>query len=384
MNHEFRSVPRIICEAGALQELGTVFRGLGAQRVLLVCDPGIVSLGFAGRAQAVLEAAGCAVAVFDHVTPDPSSAVVEQAARQAKAFRADGVLGLGGGSSLDAAKLVALLTNSEQPLENLYGTDKARGKRVPLVLMPTTSGTGSEVTWVSVITDPQNKKQAVYSPQLLPDVAILDPLLTLGLPPKVTAATGLDAMVHAIEAYTSRTRKNPISDGLATAALSLLGCNLRKVLADGTDLPARTAMLQGSLMAGMAFVNASVAAIHALAYPLGARFHIPHGHANALVMAPVLRFNLPAAQRQYAELAAHLLPGEHFADEASAAEAFVRAIESLVEDSGLELRLSELKVDEPSLAVMASEVVVGIRRLIDSNPCDMNEQEVEAIYRGIF
>lgn len=384
MNHEFRSVPRIICEAGALQEVGSVFRGLGAQRVILVCDPGIVSLGFAGQAQAVLETAGCEVAVFDQVAPDPSSTLVEQAVKQAQGFKADGVLGLGGGSSLDAAKLVALLINSEQSLEDLYGTDKAQGQRTPLVLMPTTSGTGSEVTWVSVITDAQQRKQAVYSPQLLPDVAILDPQLTLGLPAKVTAATGLDAMVHAIEAYTSRTRKNPISDGLATSALALLGANLPKVLANGRDLEARTAMLQGSLMAGMAFVNASVAAIHALAYPLGARFHIPHGHANALVMAPVIRFNLASAQRHYAELAAHLLPGQHFDNEASAAEAFVQAVEVLVKDSGLEQRLSNLNVDQASLPVMASEVVVGIRRLIDSNPCDMTEQDVEAIYRSIY
>ena len=384
MNHEFRSVPRIICEAGALQEVGSVFRGLGAQRVILVCDPGIVSLGFAGQAQAVLETAGCEVAVFDQVAPDPSSTLVEQAVKQAQGFKADGVLGLGGGSSLDAAKLVALLINSEQSLEDLYGTDKAQGQRTPLVLMPTTSGTGSEVTWVSVITDAQQRKQAVYSPQLLPDVAILDPQLTLGLPAKVTAATGLDAMVHAIEAYTSRTRKNPISDGLATSALALLGGNLPKVLANGRDLEARTAMLQGSLMAGMAFVNASVAAIHALAYPLGARFHIPHGHANALVMAPVIRFNLASAQRHYAELAAHLLPGQHFDNEASAAEAFVQAVEGLVKDSGLEQRLSNLNVDQASLPVMASEVVVGIRRLIDSNPCDMTEQDVEGIYRSIY
>ena len=384
MNHEFRSVPRIVCEAGALQEVGYVFRGLGAQRVILVCDPGIVSLGFAGQAQAVLETAGCEVAVFDQVAPDPSSTLVEQAVKQAQGFKADGVLGLGGGSSLDAAKLVALLINSEQSLEDLYGTDKAQGQRTPLVLMPTTSGTGSEVTWVSVITDAQQRKQAVYSPQLLPDVAILDPQLTLGLPAKVTAATGLDAMVHAIEAYTSRTRKNPISDGLATSALALLGANLPKVLANGRDLEARTAMLQGSLMAGMAFVNASVAAIHALAYPLGARFHIPHGHANALVMAPVIRFNLASAQRHYAELAAHLLPGQHFDNEASAAEAFVQAVEGLVKDSGLEQRLSNLNVDQASLPVMASEVVVGIRRLIDSNPCDMTEQDVEAIYRSIY
>ncbi|WP_235428659.1 iron-containing alcohol dehydrogenase, partial [Pseudomonas psychrophila] len=378
------SVPRIICEAGALQEVGSVFRGLGAQRVILVCDPGIVSLGFAGQAQAVLETAGCEVAVFDQVAPDPSSTLVEQAVKQAQGFKADGVLGLGGGSSLDAAKLVALLINSEQSLEDLYGTDKAQGQRTPLVLMPTTSGTGSEVTWVSVITDAQQRKQAVYSPQLLPDVAILDPQLTLGLPAKVTAATGLDAMVHAIEAYTSRTRKNPISDGLATSALALLGTNLPKVLANGRDLEARTAMLQGSLMAGMAFVNASVAAIHALAYPLGARFHIPHGHANALVMAPVIRFNLASAQRHYAELAAHLLPGQHFDNEASAAEAFVQAVEGLVKDSGLEQRLSNLNVDQASLPVMASEVVVGIRRLIDSNPCDMTEQDVEGIYRSIY
>ena len=384
MNHEFRSVPRIICEAGALQEVGSVFRGLGAQRVILVCDPGIVSLGFAGQAQAVLETAGCEVAVFDQVAPDPSSTLVEQAVKQAQGFKADGVLGLGGGSSLDAAKLVALLINSEQSLEDLYGTDKAQGQRTPLVLMPTTSGTGSEVTWVSVITDAQQRKQAVYSPQLLPDVAILDPQLTLGLPAKVTAATGLDAMVHAIEAYTSRTRKNPISDGLATSALALLGANLPKVLANGRDLEARTAMLQGSLMAGMAFVNASVAAIHALAYPLGARFHIPHGHANALVMAPVIRFNLASAQRHYAELAAHLLPGQHFDNEASAAEAFVQAVEGLVKASGLEQRLSNLNVDQASLPVMASDVVVGIRRLIDSNPCDMTEQDVEAIYRSIY
>lgn len=384
MSYEFRSVPRIVCEEGALHSVGKVLKDLGAQRVMLVCDPGIVSLGFVVKAQDSLEVAGCAVTVFDQVVPDPSSAVVKEAAEQARQFKADGVLGLGGGSSLDAAKLVALLINSEQPLEELYGTDKAQGQRVPLVLVPTTAGTGSEVTWVSVITDEQQRKQAVYSSQLMPDVAVLDPQLTLGLPPRVTAATGLDAMVHAIEAYTSRTRKNPIADGLASAALGLLSANLRKVLANGQDVAARTAMLQGSLMAGVAFVNASVAAIHGLAYPLGARFHIPHGHANALVMVPVLRFNLSAAQSQYAELATYLLPGRHFEHEAEAAEAFVQAIEALVADSGLETRLSKLGVDEPALTEMANSVVMNLRRLIDSNPRDMTAQDVEALYRSIF
>lgn len=384
MNHEFRSVPRILCEAGSLTRIGEVLAGLGARRVLLVCDPGIVTLGFAATARTALEAAGCSVAVFDQVVADPPAAVVREAVSQGRAFEADGVLGLGGGSSLDAAKLVALLINSEQPLEDLYGTDKARGRRLPLVLMPTTAGTGSEVTWVSVITDEQQRKQAVYSAQLMPDVAVLDPELTLGLPAHVTAATGLDAMVHAIEAYTSRTRKNPFADGLATTALGLLGGNLRKVLANGRDVAAREAMLQGSLMAGMAFVNASVAAIHGLAYPLGARFHIPHGHANALVMAPMIRFNLDAAQGLYAELAAHLLPGEVFADDAAAALAFVEAIEALVRDSGLELRLSRLGVDEAAIPGMAEDVVNGLKRLIDSNPRDMDVGQVEGVYRGIY
>ncbi|HDS1733118.1 iron-containing alcohol dehydrogenase [Pseudomonas sp. BP8] len=384
MNHEFRSVPRIVCEAGALNSIGQVFAGLSARRVLLVCDPGIVKLGFADKACAALQAAGCSVSVFDQVLADPPAAVVEQAVSQGRAFEADGVLGLGGGSSLDAAKLVALLINSEQPLVDLYGTDKARGQRLPLVLMPTTAGTGSEVTWVSVITDAQQRKQAVYSAQLMPDVAVLDPELTLGLPAAITAATGLDAIVHAIEAYTSRTRKNPIADGLATTALRLLGGNLRKVLADGSDVAARSAMLQGSLMAGMAFVNASVAAIHGLAYPLGARFHIPHGHANALVMAPMIRFNLPAAQRQYAELAGHLLPGVVFADEGRAAHAFVEAIEALVRDSGLETRLSRLGIDEAAIPLMAADVVTGLKRLIDSNPRDMSEAQVAAIYRSVY
>ena len=167
-------------------------------------------------------------------------------------------------------------------------------------------------------------------------------------------------------------------------SLGLLSANLRKVLANGQDVAARTAMQQGSLMAGMAFVNASVAAIHGLAYPLGARFHIPHGHANALVMGPVLRFNLSAAQHQYAELATYLLPGRHFEHEAEAAEAFVQAIEALVADSGLETRLSKLGVDEPALTEMANSVVLNLRRLIDSNPKDMTEQDVEALYRSIF
>ena len=384
MSFMFRSTPRIVCEAGALARVGGMMQELGAKRVTVICDPGIVSLGFADTAQKALEAAGVAVQLFSDVMADPPEAVVRQAIDAAADWKADGVIGLGGGSSLDTAKLVALLANSSQSIGDIYGVDKATGRRLPLIQIPTTAGTGSEVTWVSVITDPDNVKQVVVSPQLLPDVALLDPELTYGLPRKVTAATGLDAMVHAIEAYTSRTMKNPIADGMATTALSLLGRNLMKVIEEPSAKEARAAMLQGSLIAGMAFANASVAAIHGLAYPLGARFHIPHGHANALVMAPVLRFNLSAAEKAYAELAPCLLGDVPFGSDREAAECFVRRIEEMVSASGLETRLRDLGVGEDAIPGMADEVFTKSHRLIDSNPCDMTAAEIEAIYREVY
>lgn len=384
MSFMFRSVPRIVCEAGSIAKAGPLMQELGATRVTIICDPGIVALGFADQVQKSLESVGIAVQVFSDVAADPPQHIVQQAIDGAKDWQADGVIGLGGGSSLDSAKLVALLANSDQTIEEIYGIDKARGDRLPLIQIPTTAGTGSEVTWVSVITDPDNLKQVVYTPQLMPDIALLDAELTYGLPQKVTAATGLDAMVHAIEGYTSRTRKNPIADGMAVTALSLLGKNLMKVIENPGDKDARSAMLQGSLIAGMAFANASVAAIHGLAYPLGARFHIPHGHANALVMAQVLRFNLPATKKLYAELAPCLIEDADFASEDAAAEAFVQRIEEMVPASGLETRLRDLGVTEDSLPEMAEEVFSKIYRLIESNPRDMTAKDIEAIYRQVY
>lgn len=384
MSFMFRSVPRIVCEAGGIAKCGPLMKELGASRVTIICDPGIVALGFADLAKKSLEAVDIAVQIFSDVAADPPQKIVQQAIDGARDWNADGVIGLGGGSSLDSAKLVALLAKSDQSIEEIYGVDKATGDRLPLIQIPTTAGTGSEVTWVSVITDNDNLKQVVYTPQLMPDIALLDAELTYGLPQKVTAATGLDAMVHAIEGYTSRTRKNPIADGMAVTALSLLGKNLMKVIENPGDKDARAAMLQGSLIAGMAFANASVAAIHGLAYPLGARFHIPHGHANALVMAQVLRFNLPKATKLYAELAPCLLGDAEFASDEEAADAFVRRIEDMVQASGLEIRLRDLGVTEDSLPEMAEEVFTKIYRLIESNPRDMTASDIEAIYRQVY
>jgi alcohol dehydrogenase class IV len=380
----FQTTPKVISEIGGISRVGDLIAGLGVHKALVICDPGIAASGLAERATAALSHAGIAPFVFDAVEADPPVRVVRRAAEAARAVGADGIIGLGGGSSLDTAKVVALLANIDQSIEELFGVDLARGRRLPLIQVPTTAGTGSEVTWVSVLTDDTGQKKAIYAPQLLPDIALLDAELTLGMPSRVTAATGLDAMVHAIEAYTSRTRKNVISDALATKALALLGRHIGPVLADGSDVAARAAMLEGSMLAGIAFINASVASVHALSYPLGTHFHVPHGHGNALVMGPVFRFNLPHAQTAYAELAPHLLPGRVFVSERAAAEALVEGMAEIFAASGLETRLGALGITEADIPGMAEEVTVGITRLLVNNPRDMNFDDVAGLYHEIL
>src|ERR687897_2669153 len=305
----FQVPSNILFESGASQKVAELAAGYGAQRILLVTDRGVRDAGLTRAAEDALKAAGRDLVVFEDVVADPPSEVIEQAVSLCRDERIDLVLSIGGGSALDTAKLVAYLAKSGERLDDIYGVGLAKGERLPLLLVPTTAGTGSEVTPIAIVTTPTTEKKGVVSPRLLPDWAILDPELTLGLPPQVTAATGVDAMVHAIEAYTSRHRKNPISDQLARQALALLSQNIREVCRNGRNIEARSEMLLGSMLAGMAFANAPVAAVHALAYPIGAIFHVPHGLSNALVLMGVLRFNLSHAEPLYAELAPLVDPG---------------------------------------------------------------------------
>ncbi|WP_395444845.1 iron-containing alcohol dehydrogenase [Caulobacter sp. UC70_42] len=305
----FETTPRILCEDGASGRLGQLAAELGIKRPLIVTDRGLFELGVLDDALDSFKAAGLPVELFRDVLADPPEASIEAAARFARARDTDGVIGLGGGSSMDTAKLVALLAGlGGQPLTQAYGVERARGPRLPLIQVPTTAGTGSEVTSIAIVTTPDDQKVGVVSRLLYPDIAVLDATLTFGLPPRITAMTGIDAMVHAIEGYTSRIKKNPVSDSLALKALELLSGSIRAAVADGRDVVARRAMLQGSLLAGMAFANAPVGAVHALAYPIGGLFHVPHGLSNALVLSPVLAFNQEAAQAHYAELCRVVAP----------------------------------------------------------------------------
>ncbi len=381
-NFTFNTAASLLCEAGSCARLGELCLQRNLRRPLLVTDGGVVAAGLLAAVVEPLHAAGLTVEVFDRVVADPPEAVVLDAVEAARASGADAVIGFGGGSSMDCAKLVALLASGEQSIGELYGVNLARGSRLPLIQIPTTAGTGSEVTAVAIVTTGEHTKSGVVAAQLLPDLALLDAELTVGLPAPITAATGIDAMVHAIEAYTGVIGKNPYSDMLAVEALRLLGGNIRCAVADGGNLAARQAMLLGACLAGQAFANSPVAAVHALAYPLGGHFHIPHGLSNALVLTEVMRFNAPAAAEHYAQLASAAIPG--FVAGASvqaSSERFIAALADLMAELGLPQRLSECGISASDLERLAEDALKQ-QRLLVNNPRPVSYDDALAIYRA--
>ncbi|MBD8891270.1 iron-containing alcohol dehydrogenase [Roseibium litorale] len=385
---EFRTVPAMEVAWGGAQRLGEILKArFEASNVLLVTDAGLVKAGLIAPVAENMKAAGLTVTLFDKVVADPPEHVVQACVEEARKAGVDLVVGLGGGSSLDIAKLVAVLLTSGQPLSEMYGIGNVTGGRLPMVLVPTTAGTGSEVTNISIITTGETTKMGVVSPQLYADYVLLDAELTVGLPQIHTAATGIDAMVHAIEAYTSAHKKNPLSDALAREALRLLGANLVTACQDGTNRATREAMLLGATLAGQAFANSPVAAVHALAYPLGGHYHIPHGLSNALMLGPVLRFNAKAAAPLYAELADVLgVSGVRLSeggDAATRSSAFVAHMEQLMNDSGAPRRLRDVGVTGNSLAMLAADAMKQTRLLVN-NPVEVREEDALALYQEAF
>ena len=370
--------------AGAIASIGALAREKLGARVLVVTDPGMVMTGKVDRVMDLLGGAGVAAEVFSDVVADPPAAMILRAVDIAAGSGTTGVLGFGGGSSLDTAKLVALLAPGREQLADVFGVGNARGPRLPLILVPTTAGTGSEVTPISIVTTGANEKMGVVSPVILPDVALLDPELTLGLPAHVTAATGVDAMVHAIEAYASLSaNNNPVSRALAREALVLIGGAIETAVHDGANIEARSAMLLGSMLAGQAFANSPVAAVHALAYPLGGHFHIPHGLSNALVLPHVLRFNCKTAPGAYVEIAPLAFPALARLEGQARAEAFCDALQELSRKCGLPPRLRDAGVPADVLPALARDAMKQTR-LLPNNPRPVTEADALEIYRRAF
>jgi alcohol dehydrogenase class IV len=373
----FRTVPHIVFEAGASKRLAKLAAPVlkDAKRLFFVTDKGVRGAGLIDDALAALKSDGFDVLVFDEVVADPPEAVVLDAAAKAREFDAQAVIAFGGGSPMDTAKIVALLAGGDQPLSEMYGVEQVRVSGLPKIMIPTTAGTGSEVTNVAVLTTGATSKRGIASGALYADMAILDPELTLGLPRHATAATGIDAMVHAIEAFTNKRSKNPVSDALALAALRKLQGAILTACDEPANIAARGDMLLGAMLAGQAFSNSPVGAVHAMAYPLGGIFHVPHGLSNSVVLPPVLKFNAMAAESLYSELA------DHIGLEASSA-ALIAEMERIADATGIERRLSELGISHNDIPRMAEDVAAN-DRLLPNNPRELTYDDIVKLYEEI-
>ncbi len=379
----FQTTSRIIRGTGCLARVPEEIARLRKKRVMIVTDPGIVATGMIARLSEMLTVAGISSVVFDAVDPDPRLQIAGLAADQLRASGAELVIGIGGGSAIDIAKVAAILVTNEGELGAFFGIDLIPRPGLPLIVIPTTAGTGSEVTPIAILSDDDEKlKKGIVSPYLFPTVALLDPELTLGLPPRVTAATGMDALIHAIEAYTSKNAE-PLTDLLACRAMELLYGSIRRVFRDGADIAARGNMLEGSMLAGMAFANAGVTAVHAFAYPIGAEFHIPHGIANAMMLTPVMEFNMAARPERFAIIAAIFGQNVTGCNHIEGAALAIEAMRILAEDLELPKRLGEYGIKEKDLDSLAAGVM-KVTRLLANNPRELTLADARFIYGKVL
>ena len=355
--------------------------------ILFITDKDLMSLKLTEPTLNELRKLSSIVEIFQDVEADPSIKTLLNSIQVGKKINATGVIGFGGGSSMDVAKLSSLILGSNENIDDVWGVSNAKGPRLPLVLVPTTAGTGSEVTPISIITVGEEEKKGVSSEIILPDIAILDPELTIGLPAHTTAATGIDAMVHAIEGYTSANKNNnPISKMLAVEALKLLAGSIERAVFDGSDIKARGNMLIGAMLAGKAFANSPVAAVHALAYPIGGTFHVSHGLSNSLVLPYVLRFNSVDSKttKDYAELAPYIFPDIN-TDQGNQAicNEFIDKLEVLSKKIGLPQKLREVNIPKEACKKMASDAMKQTRLLVN-NPRKVTERDALNSYEAAW
>ena len=379
----FQTTPKIIMGEGCLNQIADEIQKLGCSTVFIVTDSGIVDAGIAGQVEKILASADIAYHRFDQVEPDPRLEIALDAADELKNCGADLVIGIGGGSAIDIAKTAAVLVTNNGDLNDFFGIDLIPGPGLKTMIIPTTAGTGSEVTPIVILSDETEKlKKGVVSPYLFPAIAVLDPSLTVGLPPQVTAATGMDALIHAVEAFTSR-NAYWMTDMMAREAIRLIMGNIRTAFANGPNIAARTHMLEGSLLAGMAFANAGVTAVHAFAYPIGAEFHIPHGVANSIMLTPVMEFNMLGDLCKFADLADLL--GENTAgmNQRDKASASVEAIRTLTVDLQIPNSLGQFGIKDSDIPMLA-EGVMKVTRLLANNPRVLTQDDAERIYRSVL
>lgn len=377
--YPFRMPRTVLTGVGAADRVGDEAARLGGTRALVITDQGVLKSGWVDKTMERLQQAGLKTRLFSEVMAEPTMDFLNASVERVRPDGSDVVVGIGGGSSLDTAKMVAAILVNGGKVQDYFGIDQISKRALPMICLPTTAGTGSEVTPNAIFTDTAaTLKKGVVSPFLLPDVAIVDPQLTLSCPPGVTAATGMDALTHAIESYTSA-KATPITDIYAVEAIRLISRSLRTAVFRGPDLAARTEMALGSMMAGVSLANAGVGAVHALAYPVGGKFGVPHGVSNSQLLPYVMEYNVQGNIQKFAEVAR--LMGEPAAGLSTheAARVVVAATRRLGEDIGIPMRMSHFKVTADAIPEM-SQQAFNNRRLMDNNPRALTLEEVRAIY----
>ncbi|MCY8234869.1 iron-containing alcohol dehydrogenase [Priestia endophytica] len=379
----FRTAQTLITGGDSISKIGEEAKKLGSKKAVIITDKVIRQTGLLSRVISPLEEINLAVDIMDEVMPEPPFENLEQMMIQLQGKEYDLLIGVGGGSVLDATKVLSIMLTNQENVRDLVGIEKVQNAGIPTILVPTTAGTGSEVTYNAIFTDVQDKvKKGIVSPYLLPKVAIVDPALTLTVPPSVTAATGMDALVHAVESYTA-IRAGELTDGIALQAIKLISRSLRKAVYNGKDVKAREDMAMGSLLAGISLGNAGVGAVHALAYPLGGKFKVPHGVANSLLLPFVMKYNVVADLEKFAEVAKALGENIEGLSLREAANCTVYALTQLAQDIGIPSSLKDVGVtaeDIPNLAEEASK----IDRLLNNNPRWLTVKEIEKIYEEAY
>ncbi len=367
-------VPQVKIGKNSIAEIPAALDSVGADKVMVVTDPGIIKVGIYTRVEKILKDAGKEVILIDEVKPDPSMQLVDSIADKARKSGAQAVIGLGGGSSIDSAKVAAALVGNEGSIRNYLGVGILPKPGLPIFAIPTTAGTGSEVTYLSILSDLENEtKKGFGSAYIMPKFAFLDPELTVGLPPHITAPTGMDALCHCVEAYTSA-NANDYSDAVAVKAIELISQNIRTAYNNGSDMEAREKMLLGSLLAGIAFANAGVTAVHAFAYPLGGMFHVPHGMANSLMLPVIIKFNAAAMKDRFGHVA-EIMTGRQGADWQDC----ISEVEKLCEDVKLPRNLKAIDIPEDAIKPMSVSVMDQTRLLVN-NPREVTQEDAFNIY----
>ncbi|RAS92234.1 alcohol dehydrogenase [Priestia endophytica] len=379
----FRTAQTLITGRDSISKIGEEAKKLGSKKAIIITDKVIRQTGLLSKVIFPLEEINLAVDIMDEVMPEPPFENLEQMMIQLEGKEYDLLIGVGGGSVLDATKVLSIMLTNQENVRDLVGIEKVQNAGISTILVPTTSGTGSEVTYNAIFTDVRDKvKKGIVSPYLLPKVAIVDPALTLTVPPSVTAATGMDALVHAVESYTA-IRAGELTDGIALQAIKLISRSLRKAVYNGKDVKAREDMAMGSLLAGISLGNAGVGAVHALAYPLGGKFKVPHGVANSLLLPFVMKYNVVADLEKFAEVAKALGENIEGLSLREAANCTVYALTQLAQDIEIPSSLKDVGVtaeDIPNLAEEASK----IDRLLNNNPRWLTVKEIEKIYEEAY